>query len=75
MTTFTIEVYPNTACVSKYDNLNITCQLGSFCSFTIQHDYFQETENEDLFYSLNEKSESEWLNWSDMNGTIFGLPT
>lgn len=34
-TTFTIEVFPNTNCTSKYTQLNLTCNLNEFCSLTI----------------------------------------
>lgn len=68
-------MFPNTACYSKYSDLNITCTEGVFCSFTIVDDYFEEPNDESLVYSLDSVSENSWTEWSDMNATIFGVPS
>ena len=74
-TTLTIIVDPNAACTAKYDNLNITCKEGQFCSFTVIDDYFIEPNDEELVYSLDSVSNNSWSSWSDMNSTIFGVPS
>lgn len=59
-TTFTIEVFANTACTPKNSQINVTCTVGTYCSFTVQPDYFTEKENEALVYSLTKISNSSW---------------
>ena len=74
-TTFTIDVFPNTNCTAKYTQLNMTCNVGEFCSLTIQPDYFIEAESEYMTYSLYNISNTTWAHWSDLNYTLYGIPS
>jgi len=38
-------------------------------------DYFIEPNDEELVYSLDSVSNNSWSSWSDMNSTIFGVPS
>jgi hypothetical protein len=73
-TSWTIEVFPNTNCTAKYPWVNITCSQNQFCALTIQPDYYNETETETLTYSLYSISNQTWAHWSDINGTLYGVP-
>jgi hypothetical protein len=74
-TTWTIEVYPNTNCTVKYPLVSSKCIINQFCSLTIQPDYFNETETEMLVYSLYSITNASWTHWSNINHTLYGVPS
>jgi len=52
----------------------MTCEEGQFCALTIQRDYFDEPNDEDLKFSLDKITQNSWTRWSDMNATLYGVP-
>ena len=72
-TTFTIIVVPNAVCEQR-DQVNMTCQLGSFCSFTILDDMFREEDQDSLTYELDSGIPAAWLQFSSYNHSFFGVP-